>query len=314
MNGQPQYIGSIRDQTERQRMHAMLARTDKLASIGLLSAGVAHEINNPLAYVLNNLVVLAARGQGTCSTWSGFTSRRGDRSSQPIPQCLSGRSTSWPRRSTGRTSATTWTPMIERTRTGVKRVASIVEKMRGLARTSPPQWESVSLAELVENTLEMMRGRLKHQRVEVAVNIHDVTRIECVPDQIGQVLLNLLINALQAIESTGPPGGGPDRGRGTTARSLGRDLGARQRPGDRAGTSGASVRPVLHDQARGRRHGAGTGDQSRNHLRPRRPDRGREPAGRGDLLPDPPAPTPQSIRLPRIPDSPTSRMTEREAC
>ena len=58
MNGRPQYIGSIRDQTERQRMHAMLAHTDKLASIGLLSAGVAHEINNPLAYVLNNLVVL----------------------------------------------------------------------------------------------------------------------------------------------------------------------------------------------------------------------------------------------------------------
>ena len=58
MDGQPQYIGSIRDQTERQKMLAMLAHTDKLASIGLLSAGVAHEINNPLAYVLNNLVVL----------------------------------------------------------------------------------------------------------------------------------------------------------------------------------------------------------------------------------------------------------------
>ena len=98
--------------------------------------------------------------------------------------------------------------MIDRTRTGVKRVASIVEKMRGLARTSPPQWESVSLAELVENTLEVMRGRLKHQRIEVVVNIQDVTRIECVPDQIGQVLLNVLINALQAIESTGRQEGG----------------------------------------------------------------------------------------------------------
>ena len=56
--GELQFIGSIRDQTERQRMRAMLAQTEKLASIGLLSAGVAHEINNPLAYVANNLAVL----------------------------------------------------------------------------------------------------------------------------------------------------------------------------------------------------------------------------------------------------------------
>ena len=111
--------------------------------------------------------------------------------------------------------------MIDRTRTGVKRVASIVEKMRGLARTSPPKWETVSLADLVDNALEMMRGRLKHQRVEVSVKIHDVTRIECVPDQIGQVLLNLLINALQAIESTWTPGGGADRGRGAADRAPG---------------------------------------------------------------------------------------------
>ena len=98
--------------------------------------------------------------------------------------------------------------MIDRTRTGVKRVAGIVEKMRGLARTAPPQWADVSLADLIENALEMMRGRLKHQHVEVSVQIHDTTRIECVPDQIGQVLLNLLINALQAIESSGRQEGG----------------------------------------------------------------------------------------------------------
>src|SRR5581483_10294144 len=56
--GALQYIGSVRDHTERHRMRAMLTQSEKLASIGLLSAGVAHEINNPLAYVGNNLAVL----------------------------------------------------------------------------------------------------------------------------------------------------------------------------------------------------------------------------------------------------------------
>ncbi len=206
VNGRPQYIGSIRDQTERLRMHAMLAHTDKLASIGLLSAGVAHEINNPLAYVLNNLVVLERELEGLLelvelqeAARKSLPSAEG-RPFQKIDEFAA--EIDWPY------IRDNLKPMVERTRAGVKRVASIVEKMRGLARTSPPQWESVSLADLVDNTLEMMSGRLKHQRVEVVVKVHDVKQIECVPDQIGQVLLNLLINALQAIEGSGRQEGG----------------------------------------------------------------------------------------------------------
>jgi len=206
MNGQPQYIGSIRDQTERQRMRTMLAHTDKLASIGLLSAGIAHEINNPLAYVLNNLVVLQREVKSLLELVQLHESARASlaptdhRPLQKIDEFAG--EIDWPY------IRDNLDPMIERTRVGVKRVASIVEKMRGLARTSPPQWESVLLADLVDNTLEMMRGRLKHQRVEVAVRIPELPRIECVPDQIGQVLLNLLINALQAIEGSGRQEGG----------------------------------------------------------------------------------------------------------
>jgi signal transduction histidine kinase len=206
MNGRTQYIGSIRDQTERQRMRAMLAHTDKLASIGLLSAGVAHEINNPLAYVQNNLAVLQRESKGLLDLLKLYESTLGslERSDPEAGRRIDelAEEIDWPyiRDNLDR--------MIDRTRTGVKRVAGIVEKMRGLARTAPPQWADVSLADLIENALEMMRGRLKHQHVEVSVHIHDTTRIDCVPDQIGQVLLNLLINALQAIESSGRQDGG----------------------------------------------------------------------------------------------------------
>ena len=58
VGGELQFLGAIRDLSERQRMRAMLMQSEKLASIGLLSAGVAHEINNPLAFVGNNLAVL----------------------------------------------------------------------------------------------------------------------------------------------------------------------------------------------------------------------------------------------------------------
>jgi PAS domain S-box-containing protein len=206
MNGRPQYIGSIRDQTERQRMRAMLALTDKLASIGLLSAWVAHEINNPLAYVLNNLVVLERDFKGMLELVNLYESTTSSLE-QSDPEAV--------RRIAELVDAVDWIyirdnldRMFERTRAGVKRVASIVEKMRVLARSSTPQWETVSLADLVESALEIMRGRLHHLRVEVSVQIQNLPPIECVPDQISQVLLNLLINALQAIESTGRQEGG----------------------------------------------------------------------------------------------------------
>ena len=87
MDGHPQYIGSIRDQTERHRMRAMLAHTDKLASIGLLSAGVAHEINNPLAYVLNNLVVLQREVKGLLDLVRLYDSSRTSLE-KTEPECL----------------------------------------------------------------------------------------------------------------------------------------------------------------------------------------------------------------------------------
>ena len=58
-------------------MRAMLAHSDKLASIGLLSAGIAHEINNPLAYVLNNLVVLQREVGGLLELFKLYDSTRG---------------------------------------------------------------------------------------------------------------------------------------------------------------------------------------------------------------------------------------------
>src|SRR5262249_20626151 len=65
-HGRPavQFLGAIRDLTERNRIREVLVQNEKLASIGLLSAGVAHEINNPLAFVANNLAVLERDAKG----------------------------------------------------------------------------------------------------------------------------------------------------------------------------------------------------------------------------------------------------------
>jgi PAS domain S-box-containing protein len=206
-SGERQYIGSIRDLQERHRMRAMLTQSDKLASIGLLSAGVAHEINNPLAYVGNNLAVLERDLGGVIQMIGLYEQARPTlQSSAPalmrqIDELSDEIDWGYVRDNVHR--------MLARTRDGVQRVANIVSSLRSLARTSTPKMELVSIADLLESALEMLRGRMRRSNVEIRVEHGDgVPRLTCEPSQINQVLLNLLINSVQAIEATGRTTGG----------------------------------------------------------------------------------------------------------
>lgn len=210
LDGCTQYIGAIRDLTERQRMRAMLVQSEKLASIGLLSAGVAHEINNPLAYVANNLAVLERDLKGVYELIECYESAR-EQLRTVAPETLArvdavAEEIDWEyvRGNLGR--------LISKTREGVQRVASIVQNLRGIARTGPTRKEEVQLGELIASAIEMAHGQLRRSKIEVKVEVQEgMRKIPCVPNQITQVLLNLLINAAQAIQATGRPEGGTIR-------------------------------------------------------------------------------------------------------
>lgn len=200
LGGELQFLGIIRDTTERNRMRSALVQSEKLASIGLLSAGVAHEINNPLTYVANNLVVLERDLKGLMALIELYENMR-ERLTEMDPEVgLRVKNLAeeidlcYVRDNLSR--------VLTRTREGVQRVARIVQNLRGLARTDRPKLEDTSVADIVEMSLELIRGRL--QRHGIALETHlQAGRIRCVPTQIGQVFLNLLVNSLQAIEAKG---------------------------------------------------------------------------------------------------------------
>jgi PAS domain S-box-containing protein len=206
VGGELQFQGAIRDLTERNRMRDMVVQNEKLASIGLLSAGVAHEINNPLAFVANNLVVLERDNKALMALLDIYDKARGrlaqvDPDSARKAQELADQiDLPYVRDNLDR--------VLTRTREGVQRVTRIVQSLRGLARTTKPDFEEAHLPDIVDMSLDMIRGRLQRRGISVDLDFGPSPKIRCVTTQLGQVLLNLLVNALQAIEATNRSEGG----------------------------------------------------------------------------------------------------------
>jgi len=202
--GSLQFLGTFRDLTERNKIRAALVQNEKLASIGLLSAGVAHEINNPLAFVANNLVVLERELKGVMSLIEFFDKNRAALASCNIDLAKQAQQLGdevdleYMRDNLPR--------LLSRTREGVDRVTRTVHSLRGLARTDSPKRTETYLPDLVENCIEILRGRLKKSNINIVVEHDADPRVPCVSTQINQVLLNLLVNAVQAVEAR--PGAG----------------------------------------------------------------------------------------------------------
>jgi signal transduction histidine kinase len=201
------------------RAEEALQRTERLASIGLLSAGIAHEINNPLAYVSNNLAVVAREVSGVVPVLDAYEAvweviaRIDPEAASRIRKLADAADLGFFRESIQ--------SILGRTREGVNRVARIVESLRGLARMDRPAFEPVNLRAVVDDAVEVVRGRMLRKNIALAVECESPLPLRGVAAQLGQVLLNLLMNAMQAVEAAGRAEGGSVR---VVARRQGEEV------------------------------------------------------------------------------------------
>jgi two-component system NtrC family sensor kinase len=150
----------------RQRGHEQ----DRLSSLGMLSAGVAHEINNPLAYVKSNVNALY----------------RDLRAQERLPPEL----------------GEYVTEVLPATLEGIQRIATIVSDLRRFARGDPEPMVEYELNAEVEAAMRIAHGRIAPQ-CELVVELGELPRMRGRPRQMTQVVINLLMNAAQAMTERG---------------------------------------------------------------------------------------------------------------
>lgn len=177
-----------RAQAERDRMAAELLQGQKLQAIGQLSAGIAHEINNPLSYILSNLRCL----EEYLGELAPFLDGTG-RAPGPEPASDAG----GPARIREDFGAA-----LKDCLDGAEKIRRIVRSLREFSHLDEHELRSVDLKDCVENALRLCANEINH-KARVVRELRELPHVRCYPQQIEQVLVNLIMNALQAI---------PDRG------------------------------------------------------------------------------------------------------
>jgi PAS domain S-box-containing protein len=155
-----------RDVTERRRLDEQLQRRDRLGSLGRLAAGVAHELNNPLAYITLNLTLMGR----ALAALPAETRRSAERS-------------------------------LAAAREGVGRARAVVRDLGALSTTSPETIEPVDLAQVARSAIEMVQPQLEDQ-ARIELRLAPAPRVMGNRGRFEQLLVHLLVNAGHAVSAS----------------------------------------------------------------------------------------------------------------
>ncbi len=184
--------------SELRMTQTMLVHSEKMNALGQVVAGVAHEINNPIAFVNSNVHSLRGTFAELVEAYNDLEAfaRAGAQ-----PAALAGLDKL---RQTADVDflLDDTQDLIDQTLTGLRRVKTIVEELRKFSRLDEAEYKVANLRENVESTLLVASGELR-ARVAVTVDIDPTLEFRCAPAELNQVFLNIVINAAQAIDGEG---------------------------------------------------------------------------------------------------------------
>ncbi len=179
--------------------HNQLLQSEKLASIGQLAAGVAHEINNPIGFVKSNLATLKGNAADLLRLIEAYETAAPLLAADPVQAERI--------ENIGREIDIDFLrddigSLIAESIDGTGRVQRIVQDLRDFSRMGDAEWQWADLHAGLESTLNVVWNEIKYKG-EVVKEYGALPEVECVPSQLNQVFMNLLVNAAQAIPEKG---------------------------------------------------------------------------------------------------------------
>ncbi len=183
---------------------AQLLQSEKMASIGQLAAGVAHEINNPLGFVINNIEILERYMNDYTKILSMMENLRKsvEEDNMEKAKAMITEITKFEHEINLSYIMNDTKSLLQHTQTGLGRVQKIVMDLRTFSREGSELMEVVQVENIIDSILDIVQNELKY-KAELRKNYADTPLIKCSPQKIGQVFINLLINSAQAIEGKG---------------------------------------------------------------------------------------------------------------
>jgi PAS domain S-box-containing protein len=181
-----------------QEAQTQLLQSEKMASIGQLAAGVAHEINNPIGYVYSNLGTLERYVSDLLQVLAAY-----EQAEHALPADVLARLKALKRSADIECLKEDVPALMGESREGITRVKKIVQDLKDFSRVgSNEAWQRADLHSGLDSTINIVWNELKY-KCELRKDYGDLPEIECLPSQLNQVFLNLLVNAGQAIEDSG---------------------------------------------------------------------------------------------------------------
>ncbi len=177
---------------------SQILQSEKMASIGQLAAGVAHEINNPMGFITSNL--------GTLEKYIGKFSEFIEAQSAFLKEAASPdilTKIGEQRKKLKLDYVLEDIPeLIAESQEGAERVKKIVQNLKSFSRVDQAECKMTDLHECLESTLNIVWNELKY-KCTVKKEYGEIPRTQCHPQELNQVFMNLLVNAAQAIEKQG---------------------------------------------------------------------------------------------------------------
>ncbi len=175
-----------------------LLQSEKMASIGQLAAGVAHEINNPISFVSSNVNMLTRYLQNIFDILDAYETASDAVNGRPELEQVRAMKAALKLDEMKRDTV----ELLAESKDGLDRVGKIVKDLREFSHIGETQWQWADLHQCLESTLNIVWNELKY-KCTVTRNYGKLPQVLCLPSQLNQVFMNLLINAEQAIETQG---------------------------------------------------------------------------------------------------------------